>query len=103
MICTTCLYSVFQTFANGEMTSGILFCKVLMRDMKGNLVKCGGYDAKEVEEEIKILPDVQTTQDGVGVQMETEGSDVAQGVREKPFTQSERMKEYWRTRKSKKG
>ncbi len=49
MICTTCLHSLIQTFENGEQTVEKTFCKLLMRDMKGNLVKCGGYEKPKVE------------------------------------------------------
>jgi hypothetical protein len=138
MICLTCLHSVSQTFTNGEITSSILFCKVLMRDVKGNLVKCGGYEIKTVpvrglppfpgvEGEVVMEPITkfpklveQLCQESVVDCKEPEivadsslpkdtivfkqgDKEVGRIVNVKPLTQSERMKEYWRNRKGKKG
>jgi hypothetical protein len=96
MICLTCLHSVSQTFTNGEITSSILFCNVLMRDVKGNLVKCGGYEGV-----VKIIPTAEVVP--VAESYEDAGLGNQDVIIEKPLTQSERMKEYWRNRKGKKG
>jgi hypothetical protein len=119
MICTTCLHSVTQTFANGEMTSGLLFCKVLMRDMKGNLVKCGGYEMgnpctrnaieREMEKEDISRETVGlTTTFNIPFLEARDRGEIPKGEpllsidKNKPLTQSERMKEYWRNKKSNK-
>lgn len=115
MICLTCLHSLTQTFVNGEMTSDTVFCKVLMRDMKGNLVKCGGYDEKKVEY-VNFTPynppsiteriDPSDPLGGIPSRSEIREMKNLKTFDEfanpvfKPLTRSERMKEYWRNRKS---
>lgn len=98
MTCLTCQHSICQTFANGEMTTDVLFCKLLMRDVKGGLVKCGGYQEKKVEY-VNYTPYVPPKVFEQPCQESAVDCKEPEQEEPKPITQSERMKEYWRNRK----
>ncbi len=114
MICTTCLHSLTQTFINGEQAVDAMFCKLLMRDMKGNLVKCGGYEKTKVEY-VNFTPYVAPADISDPANPKTLSAEPINLINKiydrdlmkwidippppKPLTRSERMKEYWRNRK----